>query len=637
MSQVVIHFDYVQNEAETNLKKSNETVNRKQDSTDCSSIPSTDKCESESYILTRQDLIELDRNEPNWKYIRRVLLIGLVIIFFGLLISCIVYVIVGKKCPYKPMLPFWKSTVGYWLDVFAFKDSSGDFIGDLNGLTSELDYIKSVVRAGYIILGPITKGFYNNSHNILALVEDYEQLDEFVGTMEDFRLLLKQSHKKGLKVVLTFDFNSVSINHKWIAEKNVKLMKLPNDSHNMVSRYNQPLNVEIDGHQYYSVFGSPNVDLDLTDSNTKKAVFKVIDYWMKEGIDGILLENSAFFVEDRATLPKRNINWLDNCPNSQLYSNGSVKFVADIRREVDKWTVETGERKLLAVTPGDTGCGVGDTSDPMLMFRDVADVIISREFTFQKGSKQSTKSGASNDIYATYSDTDKQKFGMTTSTSNMPPNGDIITVASTLLLPGAPIIYYGTEIGVDRTKSTTIPKNIYPNGRNYNNEPLNRFSSILSHLPMPWDVNGTKYSAAINDSRFRDYLLESEQVSAVVDVQLADENDNVTLQLVRKLISLRQNPAFQWGTFEMIKIDEGDRGIIEGFIRKTTSFPSFVIVFLNVLGVCFFDLTSVCSSVTPRLVYPSVENLPVDKPMSTTKIHLKFEKRITHLIVFECT
>ncbi|KAK4467317.1 hypothetical protein MN116_008946, partial [Schistosoma mekongi] len=141
-------------------------------------------------------------------------------------------------------------------------ESLQEFVKNSPGLTSELDYIKNVVGAWYIILGPITKGFYGNSHNILALVDDYEQLDEVVGTLMDFRLLLQQSHKKVVKVVITFDFNSISTD--WIAEPNVKLMKFLNDSNNM----------------------------------------NVIDYWMKEGIDGILLENNAFFVEDRTTLLK---------------------------------------------------------------------------------------------------------------------------------------------------------------------------------------------------------------------------------------------------------------------------------------------------------------------------------------------
>ncbi|VDO88885.1 unnamed protein product [Schistosoma mattheei] len=210
------------------------TKEQEEDATSFSSKLLEHKSELESRLLTREDLINLDKIEPRWRYIRLGLLIGFGIIFFGLLAACIVYIIVGEKCPSVPKLPFWKSTVGYWLDVFAFKDSSGDLVGDLNGLTSEVDYIKTVVGAGYVILGPITKGFYTNSYNMLGLVEDYKQLDEAVGTMDDFRVLLKRFHKNGIKVVLTFNFNAISINHKWISENEVKLNLFENSPNNSV-------------------------------------------------------------------------------------------------------------------------------------------------------------------------------------------------------------------------------------------------------------------------------------------------------------------------------------------------------------------------------------------------------------------
>ncbi|CAH8527707.1 unnamed protein product [Schistosoma turkestanicum] len=206
----------------------------------------------EGRLLTREDLINLDKNEPHWKYIRIGTLIAFATVFFGLLAACIAYMSFGPKCPSVPKLPFWKSSVGYWLDVFAFKDSSGDLVGDLKGnvfkrkltsiqmlyiclgLISEVDYIKSVIGAGFVILGPITKGFYTNSYDMLGLVEDYERLDEAVGTMGDFRVLLKTFHKKGVKVVLTFNFNAISINHKWIGENKVKLKSFEDPYNNKV-------------------------------------------------------------------------------------------------------------------------------------------------------------------------------------------------------------------------------------------------------------------------------------------------------------------------------------------------------------------------------------------------------------------
>ncbi|VDP08338.1 unnamed protein product [Schistosoma margrebowiei] len=161
---------------------------------------------------------------------------------------------------------------------------------------------------------------------------------------------------------------------------------------------------------------------------------------MKEGIDGILLDNAAFFVEDKekGTQSKLSSTWFENCPNSQLYGNGSVKFVESVREKMNKWIKESGKEKLLAVNSGDTGCGVGDNPDPMLMFKDVADMIISSEFVSNRGRSDTALQFKETAIqkYSTYSDFDKEKLGLITSTSNNPTDSDMVKLALTLLLPG---------------------------------------------------------------------------------------------------------------------------------------------------------------------------------------------------------
>ncbi|CAH8587594.1 unnamed protein product [Schistosoma curassoni] len=615
------------------------TEEQEEDATSFSSKSLEHQSQLESRLLTREDLINLDKTEPRWRYIRIGLLIGFGIIFFGLLAACIVYIIVGEKCPSVPKLPFWKSTVGYWLDVFAFKDSSGDLVGDLNGLTSEVDYIKTVVGAGYVILGPITKGFYTNSYNMLGLVEDYEQLDEAVGTMDDFRVLLKKFHKNGIKVVLTFNFNAISISHKWITENKVKLNSFENSLNNKMSRYGKAINVDIGDQKFYSVFGSPNVDLDLTSSETQKAIFDVIHFWMKEGIDGILLDNAAFFVEEEekeGTQSNLGSTWSENCPNSQLYRNGSVKFVEIVREEMNKWIKESGEEKLLAVNSGDTGCGVGDNPDPMLMFRDVADLIISRELVFNRGRSEMRESFDKTAIqkYSTYSDSDKEKLGLIASTSNNPTDSDVIQLALTLLLPGQPIIYYGTETGINTMELSRIPEKLYPKGKRYNNEV--GFWSTRSHLPMPWDFKGRRFSATINDSSFSDYL-DGYSHKETVEIQLAEGNNLSKLNLVKKLVTLRQHHSLKWGTMERISFGEESSDHVEAFVRKAKGFPTFIVVILKQLMEDYLlDLTSICSSVTPKMIYPSHPHLQVDIPLTTSKIYIPKMDNSNYILVFHC-
>ncbi|CAH8571032.1 unnamed protein product [Schistosoma intercalatum] len=330
--------------------------------------------------------------------------------------------------------------------------------------------------------------------------------------------------------------------------------------------------------------------------------------------------------------------WLENCPNSQLYRNGSVKFVESVREEMNKWIKESGKEKLLAVNSGDTGCGVGDNPDPMLMFRDVADLIISREFVWGRGEKERelTFNQTALQKYLTYTDSDKEILGLTTSTVHIPPYGDTLQLATTLLLPGLPVIYYGTEIDVNRVTLHYLPQSIYPKGKTYNDEPFDKYSSVLSHMPMPWDFNGKRFSATINDSRFRDYLIDYND-KKVVESELAEGNDKSVLRLVQKLVALRQNPSIKWGTMEQINIDQESVSHAEAFARKAKGFPTFIVVLVKYFKEDYFlDLTSVCSSITPRVIYPSHPQLSVDNALSTSKIFIPKLIYSSYILVFEC-
>ncbi|CAH8500269.1 unnamed protein product [Heterobilharzia americana] len=627
--------EVLKKEAEVSEKyKKTEKLNYKSDTPNRPS----DGCLQEFRPLTREDLVQLDKNEPIWWRIRIGLLIGFSVICLGLLAGSIAYMSLGPKCAYKPKLPFWRSTVGYWLDVFAFKDSSGDLVGDLTGLMSEVDYIKNVIGAGYVILDSITKGFYTNTYNVIGLVEDYEELDEAVGTMEDFRLLIKRFHKEDLKVILTLDFNSVSSNHKWVVEGKVKLAKFPENVGVRYTRYGKPLDVMVDGQKYYSVFGSPSVDLDLMDSDTQRAILDVIGYWMKEGVDGILLDNCAFLVEDSdAEMGARGTTqepWLTGYPIHQLYRNESVTFVGRVRQEIDEWSKKTGKEKLLAVFSGDTGYFSITERDPMLMFRDVADVIISELFiTKQHEGAYNSRYARNIRQYASYADDEKEKLGLCISTPSDLLSKDVIALAATILLPGSSIIYYGTELGLSALNVEYRNDNFYPK-----NALLGVSKTPLAHLPMPWSLDGRRFSNAINDSSFITHLQKYDYLDTV-ETSLAEGRGESVLSLVRSLVALRENPSLKWGVMELIDPPIYQSGNVYWlFARRAEGYPTFIVALIKsyFLGHAVLDFTSICSSVTPRAVYPSISSLPVNVPLSTSKIFI--ENGIAHnrVLVFQC-
>nr|AAP06347.1 hypothetical protein [Schistosoma japonicum] len=108
---------------------------------------------------------------------------------------------------------------------------------------------------------------------------------------------------------------------------------------------------------------------------------------MEKGVDGFVFDNVAFLVEETPTKSKAVGDWFQNCPNSQIFSPRNVDVLKQIKQAIDDYRMKTGKDILLAVNSGDTGCGAGDTPDQMLMFSEVADVTIIRDFTHLRGSK----------------------------------------------------------------------------------------------------------------------------------------------------------------------------------------------------------------------------------------------------------
>ena len=101
--------------------------------------------------------------------------------------------------------------VVYQIYPRSFKDSNGDGIGDLVGILSKLDYIKSL-GANAIWLCPIFKSPQcDNGYD----VSDYRDIDPLYGTMADFDALLAAAHEKGLKVIMDFVANHTSSEHEW--------------------------------------------------------------------------------------------------------------------------------------------------------------------------------------------------------------------------------------------------------------------------------------------------------------------------------------------------------------------------------------------------------------------------------------
>lgn len=96
----------------------------------------------------------------------------------------------------------------------SFKDSNGDGIGDLNGITEKLDYIKEL-GVNAIWLSPCYKS--PNEDNGYDISDYRDIMDEF-GTLDDWKRMISEMHKRGIKLIMDFVANHTSSEHKWFKE-----------------------------------------------------------------------------------------------------------------------------------------------------------------------------------------------------------------------------------------------------------------------------------------------------------------------------------------------------------------------------------------------------------------------------------
>lgn len=98
----------------------------------------------------------------------------------------------------------------YEIFVYSFYDSNGDGIGDLDGVTSKLEYVRDMGYTG-IWLMPIHSSPSYHKYD----VEDYYSIDKKYGTLEDFEELIEKAHSLGIKVILDLVVNHTSEDHPW--------------------------------------------------------------------------------------------------------------------------------------------------------------------------------------------------------------------------------------------------------------------------------------------------------------------------------------------------------------------------------------------------------------------------------------
>lgn len=209
-------------------------------------------------------------------------------------------------------LSWWKHAVIYQIYPRSFQDSNGDGIGDLQGIRSRLDYLQylgiDAIWISPIYPSPMADFGYD--------VADYCGIDPIFGTMADFDQLLEDAHRRGLRVILDFVPNHTSDRHPWFVESRSSRDNpkrdwyLWRDQPNKWQSHFGGSAWEFDsgtGQYYLHEFLKEQPDLNWRNPAVKAAMFDVLRFWLRKGIDGFRVDVMWLMIKDE--------HFRDNPPN----------------------------------------------------------------------------------------------------------------------------------------------------------------------------------------------------------------------------------------------------------------------------------------------------------------------------------
>jgi maltose alpha-D-glucosyltransferase/alpha-amylase len=487
---------------------------------------------------------------------------------------------------------WYKEAILYELRVRSFYDSDGDGIGDLEGVIQKLDYLQDLGVTALWLLPVYPSPLRDDGYDIA----DYMTVDRSVGTLDDFRRLLDAAHERGLKVISELVLNHTSDTHPWFqrARRAPKGSNYRNfyvwtddprqwSSARIIFQDFETSNWTWDAvanAYYWHRFFSHQPDLNFDHPEVREAMLRVVDHWFELGVDGMRLDAVPYLYEREGTT-------CENLPETHA-------FLRELRAHID---AKFEGRMLLAEAnqwPEDAAAyfGAGDEchmafhfpimprlfmalrmedSYPIADILEQTPVIPERcqwaiflrnhdELTLEMVTEEER------DYMVQRYARDRQtriNLGIRRRLAPLLQNDRrSIELMNALLLsmPGAPVLYYGDEIGMG--------DNAYLGDRNG------------VRTPMQWspDRNGG-FSRANPQRLILPTIIDPEFSYETVNVEVQQSNPSSLLWWMKRAIALRkQHPTFARGNLRILAPE--NRKVL-AFVREDAQETLLVVMNLS--------------------------------------------------------
>ncbi|MCR2807036.1 alpha-amylase family glycosyl hydrolase [Paenibacillus soyae] len=433
------------------------------------------------------------------------------------------------------------SRVFYEIFVRAFYDTNGDGIGDLNGVTEKLDYLKEL-GVGGIWLMPINASPSYHGYD----VTDYYAINPEYGTLDDLKRLLEEAHKRDIEVIMDLVVNHTSSEHPWFKEA-LANPDSPYRNWYTIKTAQDQLQTDgaVDGNPWHSygnlrylgVFWGGMPDLNFEEPAVRAEMIKIGQYWLEQGLDGFRLDAAKHIFGDfKSTVSSPEVQ----AANKEWW------------QEFRKGMLDVKEDAYL----------IGEVWDSLAIIAPYFDNALDSAFHFDLAGKLLGAAGSETDpdlafslgrAYGAYAQSSGGSFVDAPFLSNhdqnrvmsvLGGNVDHAKMAASLLLtlPGTPYLYYGEEIGMQGMKPDEYIRE-----------------------PMLWHSNpdgGEGQTTWVASKHNKD--------AGGVSVEAQEGEDGSLLEHYRELIGWRNaEPALRDGTIGEYKL-EPSNSKLSAYVRVAT-------------------------------------------------------------------
>ncbi len=474
---------------------------------------------------------------------------------------------------------WYKDAVIYELHVRAFYDSDGDGIGDFKGLTEKLDYLRDLGVTALWLLPFFPSPLKDDGYDI----SDYAGIHPSYGTLSDFKVFIREAHRRGLKVITELVVNHTSDQHNWFQRaRRTRPGSKARDYYvwsDTPDRYSDARIIFQDFESsnwswdpvakayYWHRFYRHQPDLNYDNPEVRRAVFRALDFWMNLGVDGLRLDAVPYLYEREGTN-------CENLPETHSLLRELRKHIEErfpdrlLLAEANQWPEDAAEyfgrgdecqmafhfpimpRMFMALHMEDR-FPIIDILEQTPAIPDVCQWAI-----FLRNHDELTLEMVTDEerdyMYRVYADDPHMRINLGIRRRLAPllsSHRRKMELMNSLLfsLPGTPVMYYGDEIGMG--------DNVYLGDRNG------------VRTPMQWSSDrNAGFSRANPQSLYLPVIIDPSHHYETFNVEAQLQSPSSFLWWTRRLIGLRKRyKAFGRGSIEFLRPD--NRKVLT-FIRR---------------------------------------------------------------------